>query len=591
MLTPRRSNSPTSALNAIEIPERIESRLRIGKGLLKRLGDRLLEDAVINEEQLKQGLARQMNTGEFLGEALVSLGYVTPSQVGPYMEEVTGFPFFDLSEQRIEDEVAQIIPESVCVSRRVIPFRVVKGRLHVAMVDPLNLSIVDEIRATIDQPVVPYLAFPNDVEEAIRRAFGRTRTAAVLEEIRDDVPGSPAQESIEQLIGMAEDAPIVRLVNSVVTGAMAAGASDIHLEPQEDSVRVRYRIDGLLYEQMSLPPHVLAATMSRLKIMSNLDIAEKRRPQDGRFAIRDEQGKEYDVRISLMPTVYGEKSCMRLLEKRGSKGNIEKLGLLPNQREMFNKLIKRPHGILLVTGPTGSGKSTTLYAALQAINDPGININTVEDPVEYKLAGINQMQVNPRIGVTFAAGLRTLVRQDPDVILVGEIRDAETAEISVQAALTGHLVLSTLHTNDAPGALIRLQNMGVEPFLISSALIGVVAQRLLRTNCTGCLETEVLTPEVAETLGLEPGQQYTVSRGVGCRRCGGRGTLGRTAVYEIMKMTDPLRDSVLNGAPASELFALAVKEGMQTLRQSALIKMLDHVVAPEEVLRVLSQHD
>lgn len=575
----------------LDIPERIESRLRIGKGLLTRLGDRLMEDGVINEEQLKQGLARQMNTGEFLGEALVSLGYVTPSQVGPYMEEVTGFPFFDLSEQRIDDEVAQIIPETVCVSRRVIPFRVVKGRVHVAMSDPLNLSIVDEIRATIDQPVVPYLAFPNDVEEAIRRAFGRNRTAAVLEEIRDDTLGTAPQETIEQLIGMAEDAPIVRLVNSVVTGAMAAGASDIHLEPQEDTIRVRYRIDGLLYEQMNLPAHVLAATTSRLKIMSNLDIAEKRRPQDGRFAIRDETGREFDVRISIMPTVHGEKACMRLLEKRNSRGNLEKLGLLPDQKEIFTKLIKRPHGILLVTGPTGSGKSTTLYAALQAINDPGININTVEDPVEYKLAGVNQMQVNPRIGVTFAAGLRTLVRQDPDVILVGEIRDAETAEISVQAALTGHLVLSTLHTNDAPGALVRLQNMGVEPFLISSAVIGVVGQRLLRTNCTGCLETETLSEELVESLGLQEGRTYTVARGVGCRRCGGRGTLGRTAVYEIMRMTDSLRDGVLRGAPNSELFNMAVSEGMETMHQTALKKMLDHIVAPEEVLRVLSYHD
>lgn len=575
----------------MEIPERIESRLRLGKGLLKRLGDRLLEDGVLTEEQLKLGLARQGSTGEFLGEAIVSLGFVTPSQIGPYMEEVTGFPFFDLSEQRIDDEIAQIIPESVCVSRRVIPFRVVKGRVHVAMADPLNLSIVDDIRSSIEQPVVPYLAFPNDVEEAIRRAFGRNRTQAVLEEIRDDAFGVAPQETIEQLIGMAEDAPIVRLVNSVVTGAMAAGASDIHLEPMEDSIRVRYRIDGLLYEQMSLPPHVLAATTSRLKIMSNLDIAEKRRAQDGRFAIRDETGREFDVRISIMPTVYGEKACMRLLEKRNSKANLEKLGLLPDQKELFAKLIKRPHGILLVTGPTGSGKSTTLYAALQTINDVGININTVEDPVEYKLAGVNQMQVNPRIGVTFATGLRTLVRQDPDVILVGEIRDAETAEVSVQAALTGHLVLSTLHTNDAPGALVRLQNMGVEPFLISSAVIGVVGQRLLRTTCTACRQTEKLDDALVESLGLDPDQEYTVARGVGCRRCGGRGTTGRTAVYEIMRMSEPLRQGVLHGASGAELFSIAVSEGMETMHQTAIKKMLDLAVSPEEVLRVLSYHD
>jgi type IV pilus assembly protein PilB len=575
----------------LEASARIETRLRLGKGLLKRLGDRLLEDGVIDEEQLKQGLARQSNTGEFLGEALVSLGYVTPSQVGPYMEEVTGFPFFDLSEQRIDDEVAQLIPEPLCTSRRVIPFRVVKGRVHVAMADPLNLSIVDQIRGAIDQPVVPYLAFPGDVEEAIKRAYGRSRAHAVLEEIRDDALAPEPKETIEQLIGMAEDAPVVRLVHSIVTGAVAAGASDVHLEPQEDCIRVRYRIDGLLYEQMTLPSHLLAATMSRLKIMSNLDIAEKRRPQDGRFAMREDMGREFDVRLSLMPTVYGEKACMRLLEKKGKGGNMDKLGLLPEQKELMEKLIRRPHGIILVTGPTGSGKSTTLYSALQTINDPGININTVEDPVEYKLAGVNQLQVNPRIGVTFAAGLRTLVRQDPDVILVGEIRDAETAEISVQAALTGHLVLSTLHTNDAPGALVRLQNMGVEPFLISSAVIGVVGQRLLRTTCTGCKEEQPLEHELKLTLGLPADQEYVVSRGAGCRRCGGRGTVGRTAVYEIMRMTDPLRDSVLKGCSGAEISALAIQEGMQTMRDTALRKMLDHVVAPEEVLRVLSYQE
>jgi len=572
-------------------PNRIETRLRLGKGLIKRLGDRLLEDAVINEDQLKQALSRQATTGEFLGEALVGLGFLTPGQIGPYMEEVTGFPFFDLAEQRIDDEVAHLIPEPTCTSRRVIPFRVVKGRVHVAMADPLNLSIVDEIRAGIDQPVVPYLAFPSDVEEAIRRAYGgRTKAQAVLEEIRDEGDRTTPTESVEQLIGMAEDAPIVRLVHSIVTGAVAAGASDVHMEPQEDCVRIRYRIDGLLYEQMMLPPHVLPATMSRLKIMSNLDIAEKRRPQDGRFAMREDSGREFDVRLSLMPTVYGEKACMRILEKRNKGGNLDRLGLLPHQKELFEKLIKRPHGILLVTGPTGSGKTTTLYSALQAVNDPGININTVEDPVEYKLSGVNQMQVNPRIGVTFAAGLRTLVRQDPDVILVGEIRDTETAEISVQAALTGHLVLSTLHTNDAPGALVRLQNMGVEPFLIASAVIGVIGQRLLRTTCTSCREIQPLAPELVETLGLPPGD-YTIARGTGCRRCGGRGTVGRTAVYELMRMTDGLRQAVLRHASGAEVYELAVQEGMESMRETALRKMLDHIVAPEEVLRVLSYHE
>jgi type IV pilus assembly protein PilB len=576
----------------IEAPNPVDTRLRLGRGLQKRLGVRLTEDGILTEDQLSQALARQTKSGEFLGEALIGLGFITPQQIGPYMEEVTGFPFFDLAEQRIDEEVAQIMTESTCLSRRVVPFRIVKGRVHVAMADPLNLGIVDKIRSMIDQPLVPYLAFPGDVDEAIRRAFGgKTKAQAALEEIRDESEKSSASETIEQLIGMAEDAPIVRLVHSIVTGAVSAGASDVHLEPQEDSIRVRYRIDGLLYEQMNLPAHVLAATMSRLKIMSNLDIAEKRRPQDGRFAMREDSGREFDVRISLMPTVYGEKACMRILEKRNKGGNLDRLGLLPHQQQLFEKLIKRPHGILLVTGPTGSGKSTTLYAALASINEPGININKVEDPVEYKLAGINQMQVNPRIGVTFAAGLRTLVRQDPDVILVGEIRDGDTAGISIQAALTGHLVLSTLHTNDAPGALVRLQNMGVEPFLISSAVIGVIGQRLLRTTCSGCKEEQPLGPELIKTLGLEPGHDYRISRGTGCRRCGGRGTVGRTAVYELMRMTDNLRHAVLKGESGDALYDMAVREGMKTMRQTALRKMLDHIVSPEEVLRVLSYQE
>jgi len=566
--------------------------LRLSRGLLRRLGDRLLEDGLVNEEQLAHGVQRHTNTGEFLGEALISLGYITPAQIGPYLEEVTGFPFFDLAEHRIEDEVAQLLPEATCVKRRVIPFRVQNDRLHVAMVDPLNLSIVDEIRSEVDRPVVPYLGFATDVDMAIKRAFGgRNRAQTVLDQMIEDELPVPA-ESVEQLVGMAEDAPIVRLVNSIVQGAVSSGASDIHLEPQEDCIRVRYRIDGLLYEQMTLPNHTQAACMSRLKIMSNLDIAERRRPQDGRFGMKEDSGREFDVRLSIMPTVYGEKACMRLLEKKGKgSGSLDKLGLLPDQRDTFEKLIKKPHGILLVTGPTGSGKSTTLYGALQHINDPNININTVEDPVEFKLAGVNQMQVNPRIGVTFAAGLRTLVRQDPDVILVGEIRDSETAEISVQAALTGHLVLSTLHTNDAPGALVRLQNMGVEPFLISSAVIGVVGQRLLRTNCLGCREPQVITGEVAQSVGLDPNQEYTIARGTGCRRCGGRGSVGRTAVYEIMRMNDRLRHAVLSGASGAELMSIAIEEGMQTMHQTAIKKMMDLIVSPEEVLRVLSAHD
>lgn len=554
------------------------------------LAERLKEDGLLDAAALASALVRVRESQESLAEALLNLSLVSQSQLAPYIEEITGFPFFDPADQRMEAEVAQLIPEAICLARTVIPFRIVRDRVHVAMADPLDLTVVDELRTLLRRPVIPYIGFATEIEQAIRRVFGaRHRTQTVLEEIGDDFAKEEQAETLEQLIGMAGDAPIVRLVNSIVTGALSSGASDIHMEPGDENVRVRYRIDGVLYEQMKLPTQTLNAMMSRLKIMSSLDIAEKRRPQDGRFSMREEGGREFDVRLSLMPTIHGEKAVMRLLEKSGGKlGGLDRLGLLPDQRAAFELLIRRPHGILLVTGPTGSGKSTTLYAALQTINDPGVNINTVEDPVEYQLAGINQMQVNPRIGVTFAAGLRTLVRQDPDVILVGEIRDSETAEISVQAALTGHLVLSTLHTNDAPGALVRLQNMGVEPFLISSAVIGSVGQRLLRTICPYCRTLHPLEPAMAVSLGLKADEEVTVAQGQGCRRCGGRGTVGRTAVYEIMRMSEKIRQAILRGASGAELWQIAVEEGMQTMRQSALRKMLDHQISPDEVMRVLS---
>lgn len=565
------------------------------KGVLKimrKLGERLLADGIIDEEQLRQGLERQRVTGQFLGETLFGLGVVSSAQIGKYLEDVTGFPFIDLTEATVDPTVASFIPEEYARRRHVLPFRDRDGSIDVAMIDPLNIAVVDDLRSRIGRPIVPFLAFANDIDDSIKRAFDATRKAlSVLEEIGGT--SQDAEFSIETLLGLAEDAPIVRLVSSIVQGAIGAGASDIHIEPAESNVRVRYRLDGILYEQMTIPRSHLAATISRLKIMSNLDISERRRPQDGRFAASDPAGRGFDVRLSIMPTVYGEKAVMRLLAKSSAYGTMDKLGFFPEQKDAFEKFIRRPHGIILVTGPTGSGKSTTLYAALQSINDPGLNINTIEDPVEYKLPGVNQVQVNHRIGVTFATGLRTLVRQDPDVILVGEIRDAETAEIAVQAALTGHLVLSTLHTNDAPGALIRLQNMGVEPYLISSSVIGVVGQRLLRTICPSCKETTPTTREIQEAYALtgHTNPLPVVAHGRGCKRCGNRGVRGRSAVYEIMPMTDTIRDGVLKGFSGNLLMDIAVQEGMSTMLESGWRKVVDHVVPPSEVLRVLTHED
>lgn len=557
------------------------------RGVYGRLGDRLLHDGLLNEQQLQDAREVQLETGGFLGEVLVSMGLIEVERLRPILEDVTGFPFVDLSEEDIRADIAASIPEAYAYARKALPFKMEMGKVCVAMADPLDVATVDDLRTKLSKPITPFLAFRNDIDDGIKRAFDvRQKARNLLEEI-----GLPEQpEAVDDLLAEAQQAPIVRLVNQIMGGAFAAGASDVHIEPQESDVRVRFRIDGLLYDHITIPYGHLAAVVSRLKVMSGLDIAEKRRPQDGRFTVKDENENEFDVRLSLMPTVYGEKACMRLLEKQNSIANLDRVGFLPEQRALFDKFLSRPHGLILVTGPTGSGKSTTLYASLQGIHDPTININTVEDPVEYKLPGVNQMQVNHKIGVTFASGLRTLLRQDPDVILVGEIRDKETAEIAIQAALTGHLVLSTLHTNDAPSALIRLQNMGVEPFLVSSAVLGVVGQRLLRTICTSCREVYAGEVETAMAIGLElDGPPPTFARGTGCKRCGGRGTRGRTSCMEIVPMSDDMRKMVLRGTSGAELYDQAVKEGMITMRQAAIRKALDHLIPPEEIIRVFSQ--
>ncbi len=566
--------------------------MRSKKGVQKRLGEALLSDGLLGDDQLRRALERQHIAGGFLGEILVSLGYLSPSQLGPYLEKVSGFPFVDLSEVDFDPEWSTMLPEGQAVAMMVLPYAERDGKIMVAMADPVNVAVVDDLRAKLQKPIQPLLALRSDIEDAIRRAYDvRARTKGLIADMLVGVEQDRDLLDEASLADEAEKAPIVRLVSEILSSAMASGASDIHFEPQEDNVRVRFRIDGILYEQMTIPLAYLPAAVSRLKVMSSLDIAERRRPQDGRFATKDDRGNGYDVRLSIIPTVYGEKACMRLLEKANSFAQIDRLGFLPEQSTLFEKFIKKPHGLILVTGPTGSGKSTTLYAALQRINDPGINISTVEDPVEYKLKGVNQTQINPKIGVNFATGLRTLVRQDPDVILVGEIRDKDTAEIAIQAALTGHLVLSTLHTNDAAGAVVRLENMGIEPFLISSAVVGVVGQRLLRSICPHCRESYLPAPEVCKAVGIdmEDGRSPLLARGVGCKRCGDRGSRGRSAVMEVMPMTETIKDMVLKRASQADITGQALSEGLVTMHQAAVRKALDLLVSPEEILRVFAE--
>ena len=558
-----------------------------------RIGERLCADGILTDEQVRQTVEYQRHTRLPFGEAVVVQGLAPTAVIGHYLERALGFPFVDVTEMPIDGKLAQSIPEEIARRKVLLPFADADNAIHVAMADPLDVVAVDDLRVRMRRHIEPHLAFRGDLLEAINRIYDvRLKTQSVLDEMADS---SQAQTnlSVDDLLGLAEDAPIVRLVNNIIHAATNSGASDIHIEPQEHTVRVRFRQDGLLHEQMTFPSHHLSAVVSRIKIMARMDIAEHRRPQDGRFVASDDNGRSYDFRVSVIPLIHGEKIVMRVLAKSGVFSGLNQLGFYPEQMELFRHFISQPHGIVLVTGPTGSGKSTTLFGGLTEINDTTRNINTVEDPIEYHLPGVNQMQVNSKIGVTFASGLRTLVRQDPDVIMVGEIRDAETAEIAIQAALTGHLVLSTLHTNDAPGALVRLQNMGVEPFLITSAIVGVVAQRLLRQVCPHCKEAHIVSLATAKSLGLplEDGKPPLLARGRGCVKCNGRGMKGRTAVYEIMTMTDTLRDMVLSGASGSQIKAQAIADGMITLRQAAQRKVMEEITTPEEMLRVLFLED
>ncbi len=558
--------------------------------LMGQIGQRLLQAGIIDEAQLEAALERKRQSGEYLGEVLITMGFVTSQVVGRSLEEAIGIPYVDLMNTVVDPEAVGLVSEKYQRRHRIVPFKIEDRRLHVAMCDPLNVMVIDDLHLMTGFKVVPLLALNTEVQDCFNRAYtAKSAADAVLKEIESAEIGGPEPElSVDQLVGLAEDAPIIRLVNSILAGGINSSASDIHIEPQEKCLRVRYRMDGVLYEQMVIPSHHIAALVSRLKIMSHLNIAERRRPQDGRIVFAAE-GVPFDLRVSTMPTIYGEKVVLRILDKAGISVPLEALGFGDEEGALYERFIHRPHGMVLVTGPTGSGKSTTLYASLNKINDVSRNIITIEDPVEYNVAGINQMQANPRIGLTFAAGLRTIVRQDPDVIMVGEIRDTETAEISIQAALTGHLVFSTLHTNDAPGAIIRLQNMGVEPFLITSALVGVVGQRLLRKICSVCAEPETPDPGLLQALGITPEQAARGSfrRGRGCPKCSGRGFRGRSAAYEVMRVSDRMRDGVLRNVGGTMLKEIAISDGMITMKESGIRKVLSGETTLDEVCRVL----
>ena len=562
-----------------------------------KLGEILLRLGYVHPEQVTEALELQKIRPKRIGELLMDLGYIEED----HLLEALGRQF-DIPVERnvltqIDASLTTKAPIAFIREYQMVPYRRNGSAFYVAINDPMNLLPLDDLRLLLGGPVVPTLCRKADIQAIMDSYFDQQGESAAdmigniaMNEDEDDaqVHTLDATESERDLLDLANEAPIIKLINLLISGAVKERASDIHVEPFEREVRVRYRIDGVLYEKFVVPKSQQAAVTSRIKIMSSMNIAEHRLPQDGRIKIRL-SGKEIDIRVSVIPVAFGERVVMRILEKGTFLFSLEQLGMAPLDYHLVDKLITRSHGIILVTGPTGSGKSTTLYAALQRVNSPDKNIITIEDPIEYQMPGIGQIQVRPKIGLTFAMGLRHIVRQDPDIILVGEIRDHETAEMAIQASLTGHLVFSTLHTNDSAGAITRLINMGIEPFLVTSSTIAIMAQRLVRRICQECKEPHVPDPETLLDLGVTARDYLgkTVYRGVGCPRCQQRGYYGRTGIFELLVMTPFIQDMVLKDADSNMIKRQARKDGMRTtLREDGAEKVAQGVSTIEEVLRV-----
>lgn len=558
----------------------------------KKIGELLISEGLISTEQLRDALEQQRQSSERIGTILIRRGLIEEDVLLEFLSRQFQLPTVDPSRLQISKQVLELVPRNIVTKYQVVPFGVVGSVLHLALSDPGNLFVIDDVRFISRKNVRVHVATESTIRQVIEDLYERPdeHLEEVMDLIRDEVDLDviEGREELElgQLETAAGQAPVVKLVNLLLMDAIRKGASDIHLEPYEKSLRVRFRIDGVLYEMMRPPIQLKNALTSRVKIMSHLDIAERRLPQDGRIKLKA-KGREMDFRVSVLPTLYGEKVVLRLLDKSNLQLDMARLGFDEQQMKAFREGIYSPYGMILVTGPTGSGKTTTLYSALSELNRTNTNISTAEDPVEYSLSGINQVQVHEAIGLNFAAALRSFLRQDPDIIMVGEIRDFETAEVAIKAALTGHLVLSTVHTNDAPSTVNRLLNMGVEPFLVSSALNLVIAQRLARRVCRECRVREEVTPELLIEMGVgeQDAASMTCFRGRGCPACNNTGYRGRVALYEVLVMTDEIRDLVLTGASAAEIKQQAVQLGMQTLRLSGIDKLKQGVTSVEEVMR------
>jgi type IV pilus assembly protein PilB len=565
-----------------------------------RLGEILLKESLITQDQLEKALEFQRSNGGKLGSCLTKMGFITDDDITGVLSRQYGVPSINLKYYEIDPNVIKLIPQDTALRYQVIPLSRVGSVLTIAMTDPTNVFAMDDIKFMTGFNVEPVVASESAIAEAISRFYGGSASSheelsSLMKDLVDEdqeleLAAEEQEMDAAMLEKAAEEAPIIKLVNLILTDSVKRGASDIHVEPYENEMRVRFRVDGVLQTVMSPPMKLRDAITSRMKIMAKLDIAEKRLPQDGRIMIKykaEGKKKELDFRVSTVPTLYGEKIVLRLLDKENLRLDMTKLGFEPESLKKFERNILRPYGMVLVTGPTGSGKTNTLYSSVSRLNQVDTNIMTAEDPVEFQLQGINQVQMKDQIGLNFAAALRAFLRQDPNIILVGEIRDFETAEIAVKAALTGHLVLSTLHTNDAPSTISRLMNMGIEPFLVATSVNLICAQRLVRRVCGNCKEELDIPEQALIDAGYTPEEAKLtkVYHGKGCSTCGKRGYKGRTGLYEVMEINDELRELILVGASALELKKKAIEQGMITLRRSGLIKSALGLTTLEEVIR------
>ncbi|TYQ13344.1 UNVERIFIED_CONTAM: type IV pilus assembly protein PilB [Acetivibrio alkalicellulosi] len=553
----------------------------------KKLGDLLIEVGMITQEQLDKALKLQKATGKKLGEILITERMVTQEDIIQVLEFQLGIPHVILEKYRIDQSACLLIPESIAKRYELIPIDRQSGVLKVAMSDPLNVFAIDDVAIYSGMEVQPVIATSDEILRAIDKYYGKQHALDAVEEFKKENESNIKikldninQQSNEEV----NNSPAVKLVNSVIEQAIRNRASDIHIEPFSKDIKIRYRTDGEMYEAMKTEIGIMGAVATRIKIISGMNITEKRAPQDGRFSVKVD-GKEYDLRVSVLPTVFGEKIVIRIADKNAFVLTRDQLGFSREDQIKYENILKSPHGIVLVTGPTGSGKSTTLYTALSEISKPNINIITIEDPVECIIDGVNHVQVNNKTGLSFASGLRSILRQDPNVIMLGEIRDSETAQIAVRAAITGHLVLSTLHTNDAPGTVIRLMDMGIEPFLVASSLVGVIAQRLVRKICNNCKEKRLATDE--ELSLLEINKPIDVYQGKGCAMCNSTGYKGRIGIYEIMVLTKKHREIINRGCTEEELRIISQQNGMKSLKENAKILIKEGITSIEETLKII----